>query len=66
MTFSKDRMNLKIKDKHAPNFETAWIHQEKTLNSLNMAIAWARKNPPKSSDPDELPVIGNTSNKRKN
>ena len=34
----------------------AWLHEEKTLNSLKKAIAWAAKHPAKSSNPDDLPA----------
>jgi hypothetical protein len=43
----------------------AWLHEEKTLNSLKKAIAWAAKNPTKSSNPDDLPATKNSGVKRK-
>ena len=33
-----------------------WLHEERTKSSLKKAIAWAQKNPPKASNPDQLPV----------
>lgn len=33
-----------------------WLHEEPTKSSLKKAIAWAQKNPPKASNPDQLPV----------
>ena len=38
----------------------AWLHEEKTLNSLKKAIAWAAKHPAKSSNPDDLPATKNS------
>lgn len=43
----------------------AWLHEEKTLNSLKKAIAWAAKNPAKSSNPDDLPATKNSGVNRK-
>jgi hypothetical protein len=34
-----------------------WLHPEKTKSSLKKAVAWAAKNPPKSSDPEQLPEV---------
>lgn len=31
-----------------------WLHLEKTKSSMKKAVAWATKNPPKSSDPEQL------------
>ena len=31
-----------------------WLHLEKTKRSLKKAVAWATKNPVKSSDPEQL------------
>ena len=31
-----------------------WLHLEKTKRSLKKAVAWANKNPAKSSDPEQL------------
>jgi len=33
-----------------------WLHEEHTKSSLKKAIAWAQKNPPQASNPDQLPV----------
>ena len=32
-----------------------WLHEERTKSSLKKK-AWAQKNPPKASNPDQLPV----------
>ncbi len=39
-----------------PNSER-WLHQENVKSELDEAVVWAEKNPPQSSDLDQLEVL---------
>jgi hypothetical protein len=36
--------------------DEVWLHEDETKKKLKSALAWATGNPPKSSDPDRLPL----------
>ena len=36
--------------------DEVWLHEEETRERLKSALAWATRNPSKSSDPDQLPM----------
>ena len=34
-----------------------WLHEAQTKSRLKKAVAWAQKNPPRMSNPDQLPLV---------
>ena len=45
---------MHVKPPHQSADHEDWLHLEKIKRSLKKAVAWATKNPAKSSDPEQL------------
>ena len=45
--------------------DEVWLHEEETRERLKAAVSWASKNPPKSSDPNKLPLKSANAGERK-